>query len=248
MNWILKVIGAVACATCLMIGLTAGINLNPASTVTYVWDWGAAGGWISGLGATAAAVVAIVQSQKNAANERIRARLIDVVAAETWSLRLLSEGLIPVTVLGAEIVLGENRYQLPLATGHRAPLKLPARLERGDVLEMFGVEGAAFKRLGVELGEPIRHALNRKDLQPAVNFRVDESFFTALENHKTEKAIILIRLAHQDLTHELSPFLIEQLIGGYANDLRLETSNRTAHERASLLREFAPLFNQEHQD
>lgn len=64
MNWTSGLIIAVACGICGMLGLTAGINLNPSSTVRYVWDWNAAGSWVSGIGALLAVIVTLRLADK----------------------------------------------------------------------------------------------------------------------------------------------------------------------------------------
>lgn len=235
--WIVITAGFVLAAG--MLGLTLGINLSPDSTVRYVWDWGVAGGWFSGLGAMAAAIVAVVQSHRNSSNERIRPKLIESIAEKAWSLRLVSEGLIPVTILGAEIILGQHRYQLPISLGNPASLRFPIRLERGDVQQLFNLDGTSFEGLGAELSKPIVRALQLEGQRPdGTGYRVNEDFFNHLSKHGSGKGVLLIRLAHNDLTHNLDSYLLEQLIGGYAREFRRETIENTDRRRAELRQEF----------
>lgn len=65
MNWTSGLIIAGACGICVMIGLTAGVNLNPSSTVKYIWDWNAAGSWVSGIGALLAVIVTLRLADKS---------------------------------------------------------------------------------------------------------------------------------------------------------------------------------------
>ncbi|NWD85575.1 hypothetical protein [Pseudomonas sp. K5002] len=59
MNITFILIAVIVCFVSAVSGLTAGINMNPSSTVKYVWDWGVAGSWVSGIGALIAVLSTI---------------------------------------------------------------------------------------------------------------------------------------------------------------------------------------------
>jgi len=59
MRWLAGIAVAGLCIVSGLLGLTAGINLNPAATVRFVPNWGSLADWVAGSG-TLAAVVATV--------------------------------------------------------------------------------------------------------------------------------------------------------------------------------------------
>lgn len=71
MKWVLGSIGVVVCIVCGLLGLTAGINLNPTSTVQFVPNWGSLGDWVSGIGALLAVVTSLIVSRRSEENQRI---------------------------------------------------------------------------------------------------------------------------------------------------------------------------------
>lgn len=64
-----------ACAVSGFLGLTAGINLNPESTVKYVPNWGSLGDWVAGISALLTFVVACVAMNAWRMQERQRLTL-----------------------------------------------------------------------------------------------------------------------------------------------------------------------------
>ncbi|QGF94476.1 hypothetical protein GH769_14865 [Pseudomonas sp. CFSAN084952] len=59
MKWILIGVVFALCALCGLLGLTAGINLNPQSTIKFVPAWGSLGDWVSGFFTAVAAATAL---------------------------------------------------------------------------------------------------------------------------------------------------------------------------------------------
>lgn len=238
--WIVIGIGAVVVAG--MLGLTLGINLNPASSVRYVWDWGIAGGWVSGLGAMAAAIVAVHQSMKNSANEKIRFTVADRSAADSWNLRVVSEGLIPATVLGVELIHGEKRYKLPMQISSHSGLRFPTRLDRGDVLELFDLEGSDFHDLGKRLLDPVSAELEREGRSPdGYRYELDEGYFDILRSYGEKPCIIKFRFAHDDYEHQVTQVVVRALITGHSNRLREETEARVDQWKKNLRRDVAEM-------
>lgn len=56
MRYVYWLLAVGACAMSGLLGLTAGINENPASTVRFVPDWGSLADWVAGIGSLAAVV------------------------------------------------------------------------------------------------------------------------------------------------------------------------------------------------
>ncbi|EZP62698.1 hypothetical protein [Pseudomonas sp. RIT357] len=102
MNWMAVLIAALMCLICGMLGLTAGINLNSTSTVSYVWDWNTAGSWVSGVGALLAVLASLwmanrgerIQAEREKENLKIDVRVGGMFA----HLHIVSLGHYPVTV------------------------------------------------------------------------------------------------------------------------------------------------------
>jgi len=192
-----------------LLGMTVGINMNPSSTTRYVLNWGSLGDWVAGTGAFFAVGVALWQSFTQSQKDRIRTLIIDKSAQRSWSLRIVSEGLIPVTVLGAEIHLKELRYKLPLSVTERLNVRFPQRLERGDVQQLIEVDDDNFEEFAKGLVSPIVASLQDQGVGPRdYDYGVNEEYFAALESYRIGKAKLVIRLAHDDISHELAPTLI----------------------------------------
>ncbi|WP_312387716.1 hypothetical protein [Pseudomonas sp.] len=85
-----------ACVSSGLLGLTAGINLNPDSTIKFVPNWGSMGDWLAGLSALLTFVVACIAMNVWRIQERQRlvlqwkADLVDY----TWTLPHLEDELI----------------------------------------------------------------------------------------------------------------------------------------------------------
>lgn len=65
MKWLLCLVILFLCVISGLLGLTAGINLNPVSTVKFVPQWGSLGDWVSGLGALLAVLVTLWLADKS---------------------------------------------------------------------------------------------------------------------------------------------------------------------------------------
>ena len=137
MRWILGCVAVLACATCGLLGLTAGINFNPDSTIKFVPDWGSLGDWVSGVGALLAVVTSLVLVMRNESQQREREREkieIEQIGEDFFcSVRVISLGIFPCTVRSV-FFLGPDGGVVPLLSS-MAPtvnIKLPVRLEHRE--------------------------------------------------------------------------------------------------------------------
>ena len=202
----------IICIISALLGLTLGINLNSESTTKYVLSWGSLGDWVAGVGTLFAVAVALWQSFAQSQKDRIRTFVIDKSKPRSWTLRIISEGLIPVTVLGAEICVSELRCKLPLTKGQRLSIKFPQKLERGDVIELIEVDDDGFDQFAEALVAPLVNSLQHSGIGPRdMNYGLNEAYFEALDSHRKAKATMVIRLAHDDIKHDLAPTLIDDL-------------------------------------
>ncbi|MGF6127254.1 hypothetical protein QF019_002463 [Pseudomonas frederiksbergensis] len=112
MKWILGLIGFSACAICGLLGLTAGINLNPVSTVRYVPNWGSVGDWVSGVGALLAVVTTLILTRRSEEQQRIlRHDKIEIeqgTSSTHVSIRFTSLGLYPAKVRSVLLVSADG--------------------------------------------------------------------------------------------------------------------------------------------
>lgn len=75
MNWLAGGLVVFAGVVFGLLGLTAGINLNPESTVKYIPNWGSLGDWVAGISALLTFVVACVAMNAWRVQERQRLTL-----------------------------------------------------------------------------------------------------------------------------------------------------------------------------
>lgn len=146
MNWILGGVALLLCIVTGLLGLTAGINLNPESTVRFVPAWGSLGDWISGIGALLAVVTSLYLVRRNEALQQDKER--EKIEIEQWaedffcSIRVISLGIFPCTVKSV-FLLGPNGGAVPLNPylPEDSRVQLPARLEiREDIHFVWRVD------------------------------------------------------------------------------------------------------------
>lgn len=134
MKWILLGVAVAACVVCGLLGLTAGINLNPTSTVRYVPNWGSMGDWVSGVGALLAVVSSFILVKRHEDQQQDRER--ERIVVEQWaaegvcSIRLISLGVFPCTVKGVFLRKpGSHAVALQNVAPNDIKITMPLRLE-----------------------------------------------------------------------------------------------------------------------
>ncbi|CRN07999.1 hypothetical protein PYEL_38530 [Pseudomonas sp. URMO17WK12:I11] len=118
MKWLLVGASIGACVLFGLLGLTAGINLNPQSTTRYVPNWGSVGDWVSGVGALAAVAASLwlaQRSEKQQAKREQEQIEIDQSSSDFFaSVRVISHGHYPATVKNVFLSLpGGGAFPLP---------------------------------------------------------------------------------------------------------------------------------------
>lgn len=86
MKWLWGALGIFSCMICGLLGLTAGINLNPQSTIKFVPEWGSLADWVSGIGATCAVVATVYFGWKQ------REELLPKLSIKTTGIVLFDAG------------------------------------------------------------------------------------------------------------------------------------------------------------
>lgn len=204
MKWAFLGFAAAVSLLCGLLGLTIGLNLNPASTVKFVPTWGSLGDWVAGLGAILALGVALWQSFVQSQKDRIRTLVLDRSDSHSWALRLVSEGLIPVTVLGVDVQIKDLRFSLPMTAHPDVNFHFPVRLERGDVQQVIELRQDGFAGFADALMALLISAVEGRGLRPGNgDYGVNPDYFQTLKIYCDSRPRLIIRLAHDDIKHDL---------------------------------------------
>ncbi len=152
MKWILCLVVLFLCLICGLLGLTAGINLNPESTIKFVPAWGSLGDWVSGLGALLAVLVTLwlADKQRREDVESLKVGLVIGMMSNGpelffASVNVTSDGKRPVLIT-AITFMSRHAQQAMHVTGFM-PFgnSLPIRLNYGEQAQFpleFGFENA----------------------------------------------------------------------------------------------------------
>jgi hypothetical protein len=138
MNWMTVIVGVAACLIFGMLGLTAGINLNPASTVSYVWDWNTAGSWVSGIGALLAVLTTLwlADKQRREDVEHLQVSVNTALAHpdRPWfiSIEVVADGKRPATVRGVTITSPHAKHAVYMTGFLSFSDQLPIQLSYGE--------------------------------------------------------------------------------------------------------------------
>jgi uncharacterized protein YjiS (DUF1127 family) len=236
MKWKLAV-GIVVCVISGLLGLTAGLQLNPQSTMKFVPNWGSLGDWFAAAGTIAAVWVALSQSKKQAEKERPRTKIYQEHKEKTWSVRIVSEGLVPVTVLDASLNYDGSR-EIGLASWFPKNSALPKKLDRGDALSLIEFSQSNLMRFSRAMVDPVIKALSDLGITPSDgDGGVNEQFFDALAKASSSGAELLIRTAQNDESHQLPDGLVVEMFSIVAEEersKRLEEVRRYEADRLEL--------------
>ncbi|WP_308907615.1 hypothetical protein [Pseudomonas canadensis] len=152
MKWILCFVVLFLCAISGFLGLTAGINLNPESTVKFVPSWGSLGDWVSGTGALLAVLVTLwlADKQRREDVESLKVGLVmgmmshgpDALFA---SVNVTSDGKRPVLITGVTFMSNHAKQAMHVTGFMSFGNSLPIRLNYGEQAQFpleFGFENA----------------------------------------------------------------------------------------------------------
>jgi len=181
--------------------------------MSYVWDWSVAGSWLSGLGALLAVCVALWQSHKQNEKEKPRARISHETGEYSLTLSALSEGIVPVTVISAEIWYDQPTRKYSLSNFPKLGMTFPHKLERGEVVQLIDVKEVDFLRLANALMDPVIADLGARGLRADDGkFGMDETFFSGISASGKHGANLRLRTAHKDHTYILPSDFVDDVI------------------------------------
>lgn len=119
-------------------GLTAGINLNPQSTVEFVPDWGSVGDWVSGLGALLAVAVTLWLSEKQRRENTERLFIEQASMDVGLSIKIISSGNRPSLVTGLYIQSKSSDRRIGLSSGSYLESRFPVgRIDFGEMVSVL---------------------------------------------------------------------------------------------------------------
>ncbi|MCX4067302.1 hypothetical protein OR626_24115 [Pseudomonas sp. S1Bt30] len=194
------------------LGMVVGV-VNVDGLVNHVSVTGTIGQWFAGLATFSAVVFALWQSHENRHKERMKARVLDNNAIEDWSLSVVSEGLIPVTVVDVDLIVGKGSYKSKLEKKKNLQLSFPHKLERGEVLQLISMEKQSLSDFADWLLAPFVSELSSKGIhQGRVGAQLNDAYFDALNSLSKSKLKIAIHFAHESISHVVSSNLLNRLV------------------------------------
>lgn len=130
----------VVAALSALAGLTAGINLNPHSTVKFVPDWGSVGDWVSGVGALLAVIASLYMVKRSEhfqlARDSEQLMLVQEHDLAGLTLRVGCSGLRACAVKDVRLCHGKKHRSLRHNLSDKSKGKFPCKLDPGDSFEL----------------------------------------------------------------------------------------------------------------
>ncbi|WP_139834868.1 hypothetical protein [Pseudomonas sp. B15(2017)] len=159
MKWMFGIGALFACVVCGLLGLIAGINLNPTSTVKFVPDMGSLADWISGIGSVSAAGVALYLADRQRRENTAKIEISQYYTRDNFTIDLVSTGEKPAVVKGIFIRSPQFKRQILL---NRSPIfgydKIIGRYEYGET-KRLSIDASFFLSVALE----IEHELGSKN-------------------------------------------------------------------------------------
>lgn len=151
MRWMYGLGALIACVFSGLLGLAAGINLNPTSTVKFVPDGSVFADWLSGVGTVFAAFVALYLADRQRKDNTAKIEISQYFSSDNLTIDLVSTGEKPAVVKGIFIRSKRTRKQAKL---NRSPIsgyeKMVGRYEYGDA-NRLAISKALFLDVAIEL-------------------------------------------------------------------------------------------------
>ena len=215
------------------LGMVVGI-VNVDSLYKHVAVTGTIGEWFAGMATFMAVGFALWQSYEHRHKERMKARILYNETSDEWSLRVVSEGLIPITIVGVDICIGDASNKLNLALRKNSGLNFPQKLERGEVLQVLALEGHKFPDFSGWLISPVIKSLGSKGIyQNSVRNRVNEEYFQELNFLAKSSLKITVHLAHESVVHTVSNVLVGKLVSDISERHRKDQLEKLRYEEVS---------------
>lgn len=215
------------------LGMVVGI-VNIKSISSHVAVTGTIGEWFAGVATFMAVAFALWQSYEHRHKERMRVRILYNESFEKWSFRVVSEGLIPITVVGVDICIGDVGNELNLAERRKSGLNFPSKLERGEVLQVISLESHQFSEFSDWLISPFIKSLSSRSISPGgIRNRINELYFQELDLLSKSRLKITVHLAHESVVHVVSKELVGKLVSDLSDRHRRDQLEKLRYEDAS---------------
>lgn len=215
---------------CGLLGLTIGIYFNPESTITFVPVWGSLGDWASAIGAFSAVAFALWQSHRQQQKELPRVKIINQFTPDECLLRVVSEGIVPESVLGAELIFKKDGSKIDLLTFSRIPKGgQTTKLQRGEYLDILALNKHDLLQFIEQwVARPIDQ-MRRSEIYPGNGyFKLNKVYFDRLEEFFKQDLEILIRLVSKDVMVKVPPEFLSVAKTYVINTRKTEETERAA--------------------
>ncbi|MDQ0703708.1 hypothetical protein QF043_002500 [Pseudomonas sp. W3I7] len=218
------------CAVFGLLGLTLGISLNPESTVKFVPNWGSLGDWASAIGAFSAVAFALWQSHKQQLKELPKVRIIHRFTTDELLVRVVSEGVVPESVLSADLIYHEDGSKIDLfAFSNISKGGRDTKLQRGDHLDVVSVNKNGIYGIAERWAAPTIAKLHRSNIDALGDgFKLDKRFFEAIDELFAQRSYFLIRLVSKDVVVELDAEFTKFVSGYISNTRKAEATEKVA--------------------
>lgn len=226
----LAVSGAFLGIICGLFGLTIGIHYNPESTIKFVPVWGSLGDWASAIGAFSAVAFALWQSHRQQQKELPKVNIVNRFTSDEWLLRVISEGVVPESVLGAELVSEKDGSKIDLLNFSLIAKGGPAtKLQRGDHLDILALNKSGFYEFVEQWVADLLAKMHRSDIRPGDgSFKLNRVFFERIDDFFRQELKIVIRLVSKDVIIQV-PSEFSVLAASYViNNQKTEETKRAA--------------------
>ncbi|MFK3945628.1 hypothetical protein [Pseudomonas fulva] len=148
MRLLLIVVIAAMCVISGLAGLTAGMNLNPNTTIKFVPNWGSLGDWVSGCGALLAVIVTLWLADRSRREDvesvdvKCSMALVGGIQTPLLVVEATSDGKRDAHVSGVFFTCSKAKSNYWLVKWHSLSARLPAHLGYGQRAMLIANEGA----------------------------------------------------------------------------------------------------------
>ncbi|VVN50594.1 hypothetical protein PS687_00350 [Pseudomonas fluorescens] len=199
---------------------------------------GNVGDWVSALASFSAAAVALWLALNQRSRDRAICKFDQQFANCCWTLTLISEGLVPATVIGVYLVRADTK-DLDLLQFNRPGAANLKNITRGSAENIVDIDSTGFQSLLYKWGAPYLEKLKKDGESPAdyEAVAVNESYFEKLQLISNKALFIKVVTLHKDYKIKAPKHLVGDLVARLSNDLRekrlQEIRNHTGRDHHS---------------
>lgn len=182
---------------------------------------GNAADWASAAASFCAAVVALWIALKQQSRDRAICKFHQYFDHGCWRLTLISEGLVPATVVGVYLVRA-GIEDLDLLQFNKSGSIALKNIGRGSAENIINIESAGFSSLVQGWGAPYLERLKSEGYSPADYelVTVDERYFKRLQQISNKTFFVRVVTLRQRYKIKAPRHLVSDLVDALSTDLR----------------------------